>query len=181
MLVDKLLITLIVGVALACTAFWGNWILEREKNQSATREARMLAIRMASHEAWIRLIALQESVLSMQSTVEALELHQSVSFFEDQIPSDKKDFARWNQEAKQNLSALWDTLQAEKMRLDARMHMLFFRAMQNLAALRSFHESIFQAMVRGDETQYYRAAVVEAQRKFDELVTQLLNNNEQLY
>jgi hypothetical protein len=140
MLAEKLLIGLIVGAGLAGIAVFGNIFVERYKTDSVARQERLATIRTASNNVWPKLASCEASVSEMGSAVQMFNLHRNLSFFRDDVISDKNTYEAKRKQADSDFTELWNEIQAQKLNLGAVMTSRFFRSMQDLVILKNIYE-----------------------------------------
>lgn len=136
LLVDKLLIALVVGVALIFSSHYWNVSLENRKSDALARLAQVQLMRAASDEAWSKVITLQESVFALESIVRSLKFHREATSPEEAMGPDKRKFEKKDDEVKLHLIELWRQLQSQQPRFGSEIHARFVRITQDLAAMR---------------------------------------------
>lgn len=182
LLIDKLFLTVIVGVLVSAVAFGGNFLLERHKSIDAARTARVLAIRTASNEVWGKISVFRESVLNLKSTLRDLEFHRGVASFKDEAASDMRAFDNQNKKAEQDLSVLLHLLRSQQMNLGPGMHSRFFRAMQDLSVMRNIYTERFQEKSMEESKEKSNEEIAdEAHKDLNEQEKELLAIMENLY
>lgn len=182
LLIDKLLLTVIVGVLVSAVAFGGNFLLERHKSIDAARTARALTIRTASNEVWAKMSTLKESVLNLKSTLRDFEFHRGIESFKSEAASDMQEFDRQDKKAEKDLSVLLHLLRSQQLNLGPGMHSRFFRAMQDLSVMRNVYTDRFRSRDSEKSNDGHNDTTAdEIQKDLDRQEKELLAIMESLY
>ncbi|ACB65744.1 hypothetical protein BamMC406_3272 [Burkholderia ambifaria MC40-6] len=173
MLSEKGLLAVIVGLTLAVATVCGNILVERYKSDAAVQQTRASTIRQASNKVWRKFVVFEASVNRLGDAVQTRRFHKGIDMFRADLSKDQKDVDNAAGETRRTLSDLWNALREEELNLGPGMHAVFFRAMQDLAEIRSIYES---EALHGDEQDKIDADAIGEARNDLQKRTQVLSS-----